>query len=433
MSLSRLKNLEDEMKKCFRCSLCKMVPLPVVANPAYSDGCPSAREFHFHGYSGSGKQIMALSLLDGRITVDEDLAEIVFACTTCGLCDVACKFIMAAERHQVNMALREHVAEQGFTPAVLQRKIHRLKNPDGHPDQAGACGHKWAKNLGLKLLPKDRADVLLYLDYRSSGTAAAMATAGKTVSIFKQAGVDFGVLGDDEPCSGLPAYWTGHRELFSLLAAETLEKLINTGAETVVVTSGATLGLLRSKYPEYGHQAGGLKILHITEYIEQLLRKNRLELPRPVNRKITYHDPCYLGRQSEPPVTWHGENKVTHGCMSYTDPPRPINTGSGGVFDAPRNILRAIKGLSFVEMWRIREYAFCCGGGGGVPDAYPELAASAASHRLSEAADTGADLLVTACDHCVENFNRCRKKENTRPIPVVNIVDLVDQAMSGEK
>jgi Fe-S oxidoreductase len=85
-----------------------MVPLPTVLNPKYSDGCPASRLFHFHGYSGSGKSIMALSLVNGRIKVDQTLADITFACTACGLCDVSCKFIMEAERHSVNMALKEY-------------------------------------------------------------------------------------------------------------------------------------------------------------------------------------------------------------------------------------------------------------------------------------------------------------------------------------
>jgi len=118
--------------------------------------------------------------------------------------------------------------------------------------------------------------------------------------------------------------------------------------------------------------------------------------------------------------------------MTYTSPPRPVNTGSSGVYEAPRNILRAIPGLSLAEMWRIREYSFCCGGGGGVFDTYPELAASAACHRLAEAGDTGAEMLVTACDHCVDNFNRFRENKTGNRMAVVNIVDLIDQALSGE-
>ena len=117
MSLSKLMQLEADMKKCFRCSLCKMVPLPTVLDSRYSNGCPANRELHFHGYSGSGKSIAGLSLIEGRIEVDQALAEIAFSCTACGLCDVSCKFIMEAERHQINMALREHLVDEGFGPS----------------------------------------------------------------------------------------------------------------------------------------------------------------------------------------------------------------------------------------------------------------------------------------------------------------------------
>ena len=102
---------------------------------------------------------------------------------------------------------------------------------------------------------------------------------------------------------------------------------------------------------------------------------------------MTYHDPCYLGRQSEPPLAWQGEERQTHGVMRYFTPPKPINYGVNGVFDAPRQVLRAIPGLQFVEMHRIREYAYCCGGGGGVPDAHPNVARSAAIQRVDEARD----------------------------------------------
>jgi Fe-S oxidoreductase len=184
---------------------------------------------------------------------------------------------------------------------------------------------------------------------------------------------------------------------------------------------------MRSKYPEYAC-APKAKVLHASELLADLVKKGRLRLPRPVERRVTYHDPCYLGRQSEPPLTWEGEHKVTHGCMTYADPPRAINRGVGGVFDEPRSVLRAIKGLDFVEMYRIREYSYCCGGGGGVPQAYPELAGAAATHRLEEAHDVGADCLVTACHHCRANLSEAQRSGGGQLPPVLDIIDLVYEA-----
>jgi Fe-S oxidoreductase len=115
--------------------------------------------------------------------------------------------------------------------------------------------------------------------------------------------------------------------------------------------------------------------------------------------------------------------------MHYFVPSKPINYGTQGVFDAPRQVIRALPGVRFVEMHRIREYAYCCGGGGGVPEAHPNVARSAAFQRLEEARDVGAETLVTACQHCRHNFTRW---DEGASIPVVDLVDLVYQAAGLE-
>jgi len=205
--------------------------------------------------------------------------------------------------------------------------------------------------------------------------------------------------------------------LFNEQAQAAVDTLDNAGAKTIVTLCGEDLGMLRSKYPQYSC-APQAKVMHASEFLLSLIQKGRLRLTKAVNQKVTYHDPCYLGRQSEPPTEWHGEERQTHGVMRYFTPPKPINYGTGGVFDAPREILRAIPGLQFVEMHRIREYAYCCGGGGGVPAAHPNVARSAALQRMDEARDVGAEMLVTACQHCRQNLDRTST-------PVVDLVDLV--------
>ena len=140
---------------------------------------------------------------------------------------------------------------------------------------------------------------------------------------------------------------------------------------------------------------------------------------------MTYHDPCYLGRRSEPAQTWQGEERLTHGVMRYFVPPKPINYGANGVFDAPRQLLDHVPGLELVEMQRIREYAYCCGGGGAVPDTHPEVARSAAAQRLDEARAQEAELLITACQHCRQNLTRWQEND---PLPVVDLVDVIHEA-----
>ncbi len=424
MAIQRLRELEVEMKKCFRCNMCKMVPLATVRHPRFSDGCPASREFNFHGYSGSGKQIMGLSLVDNRIRVDENLAQIVYACTACGLCDVSCKFIMEAERHTVNMALREHIVDEGFGLAVHAQTVDNIQrhgHPDGRPRYS--AGH-WAKDLGLAILPKDRAEVLLYAGCLTRDDDQSAATVRKLAQILLQAGVNFGILGDQETSCGLPAYWTGHRDAFTKTAKSNLALLNTLGVKTIVTASGSCHGALQSKYPEY---AGTTKarVMHAAEFIWELIEDGALKLKRPIRKKVTYHDPCYLGRQSEPPVVWRGTVGCAYNCMTVTKPHKPINYGTKGVYDAPRRVLARIPGLDFREMWRIREYAYCCGGGGGVPKAYPGFAKATALHRLEEARDVGAEMLVTACHQCRAQFIRAQDASVNARVPITDLIDLV--------
>ncbi len=409
MSLERLENLRQEMKKCVRCSLCKLVPLPTIQQTRFTSGCPPVDEYHFHAYSGGGINVMALALLDRRIKVDGDLAQIVSACTTCGLCDVSCKFIMAAERQDVIIALKEHIVEARLT-ATLK------------PEDKPALPH-WADGMNLKILPGSQSGVLLYVGARSRFDIQHASTARKLAELLQRVGVDFGILAD-EPESGIDAYWTGQGQIFSVKAQNAVDQMDRAGAKTIIALCGEDLGMLRSKYPRY-YRAPEAKVLHASEFLLLLLQKNRLRLTRPIRRCMTYHDPCYLGRQSEPVQNWQGEERQTHGVMRYFTPPKPINYGTNGVYDAPRQVLRLIPGLRFVEMHRIREYAYCCGGGGGVPDAHPNVARSAALQRVEEACSVGAEMLVTACQHCRRNLTRWQDGPS---MPVMDLVDLVYEA-----
>jgi len=251
MSIQRLRELEDEMHKCFRCNLCKMIPLPVVRHPDFFDGCPANREFVFHSHSGSGKQIMALALVQGRIEADRKLSGIAYACTACGSCDVACKFNMDAERHQVNMALREHMVEEGLELLIHKQSIENLK-AHGHP-MGGAvrAPGAWAGGMGLKILPGEPAEVLLFAGCMQRNDPGSEEACRKLARLLLHAGVDVGILGDEEPSCGLTAYWTGYRDVFTETAEKTAKAFNELGVKSVVALSGSCLGAFRSKYPEY--------------------------------------------------------------------------------------------------------------------------------------------------------------------------------------
>lgn len=414
MSIANLEVLRNDMKKCVRCSLCKMVPMPTVQQTKFISACPPVDEYHFHAYSGGGISVMALAHLDGRIKIDTDLAKIVSACTTCGMCDVSCKFIMAAERQEIIIALKEALADQGLAPPLTDEPAITLPH--------------WATGLNLKVIPKEKANILLLVGSGSNYNEKHASTARKLATLLQLAKVDFGILDGYEPTIGIKAYSTGHHKEFSDLANHIVQKINNSGAKTIITLCGEDLGMLRSKYPHYGFNFQA-KVYHASEFLIKLIKKKKIKLTKRITKTVTYHDPCYLGRQSEPIEQWEGEERQTHGVMRYFVPKKPINFGSNGVYDEPRAILQAIPGVKFVEMHRIREYGYCCGGGGGVPETHPNVSKTAALQRMDEARDVNADLIVTGCQNCSLTLNRWRTENQ---IPTMDIVDLVYQATGLE-
>jgi Fe-S oxidoreductase len=378
---------------------------------------------HFHAYSGGGLQVMALSLIDARIEVDEDLARVAFACTTCGLCDVSCKFLMEAERQDVILALREHVVAEGYGPKAHEAAVANLGATGYARGAPPAERRNWAEGLELKSLPTQNADVLLYTGASAYSGPGQAKRARKLAELLLAAGIDVGIL-ELEPDTGIDAFWTAHREAFETHAQQVCDILDESGVKQIVVASGSHLGLLRAHYPRYA-RALRTEVIHASELLDELIRKHSLRLPKSIDRRVTYHDPCYLGRQSEPPQPWEGEEKMSHGVLTYFDPPKPINNGVNGVYEPPRRLLDQIQGLERTEMHRIREYSFCCGGGGGVPEAHPDVAQTAAQSRIEEAQDVGAEAIVTACHYCAKNLERW---QHGATMPVLDLIDLVYEA-----
>lgn len=424
MSLEKLEPLRSEMKKCVRCSLCKLIPMPAIQDAQYTSACPPVDEYHFHAYCGGGLQVMALSLIDERINADQDLADIAAACTTCGMCDVACKFIMAAERMDVIMTLKEHLSETGIDLPAYKSIRENLESYGYCAGKPLLAPGSWARGLRIKSLPEEKTQVLLlagvgvHMDVRHAESARNLA------QLLLEAGVDFGILADHEPDSGIEVYWTGQREIFEKQASDVVDILDGTKVSTIVTLCGEDLGMLRGVYASHGINLQA-EVLHASEFLLDLLQQGKLRLKHPVLQKATYHDPCYLGRRSEPAQEWQGEERLTHGVMSYFVPPKPINYGVNGVYDAPRQILSLIPGLELREMQRKREYAYCCGGGGGVPDTHPDVARSAALQRKEEASSVGAEILVTACQHCRHNLTRWEEDES---LEIFDLVDVVYEA-----
>jgi heterodisulfide reductase subunit D len=188
--------------------------------------------------------------------------------------------------------------------------------------------------------------------------------------LMQRAGEDFAIFGEREKCCGLYAFDLGFRREYERLKDANLATLTQAGVKKVVVVCGSCQRIWR----EYAKEASGFEIMHGVEFVAQAVQSGQLHFTKSIDMKVTYHDSCHLGR----------------GC---------------GVYDPPRAILRAIPGLQLVEMERNERWAWCCGGGGGVPEADPELAQWNAADRMREAGASGAELMLTSSALCQRSFN----------------------------
>jgi len=159
-----------------------------------------------------------------------------------------------------------------------------------------------------------------------------------------------------------------------------------------------------------------------------LLEKGHLHFTKDIPLTVTYHDPCHLGRNAEKYEEWDGDTVNLMPLVSINIPPKPKRTGSQGIYDVPRNIIKSILGLNFVEMERIKEYSYCCGAGAGVKSAFPDFALKTAKTRIEEAEDTGADLIISACPFCSTNLQDAIKESGSK-LKFYDISELILMAL----
>jgi Fe-S oxidoreductase len=252
----------------------------------------------------------------------------------------------------------------------------------------------------------------------------------KSVALLRKAGVDVGVLGKEETCCGGRAYEMGFKAELVKFCEHTIDMWKAAGVKTVVTACSDCHHSFNVKYDMIGHKPD-IEIIHITQYLKRLIEQDRLQLTKEVPMVVTYHDPCHLGRLGEPWVHWNGRETKVLGQLVGFDPPREFRRGNKGIYETPRNLLKSIPGVTLIEMHRIREYAWCCGSGGGVKEAFPDFAEWTAEERLKEAESTGAEAIVTACPWCVANFNETME-EIPFNLKALDVVELLYQASEAD-
>lgn len=386
------KDVEERSSGCVLCGSCYgHGPVnPMEDEPGFKTKCPPYEFYRFQRFTPKSRWLMSQRVFHGLDAITPELKEIVYTCTTCLMCQEICGVRDdGAGPWDITVAMREEIAEKEGPLDAHRPLLEGLKRHDNPWAQPKEKRGAWANGLGVKKLGAGKAATLLFAGCSADqphGRAGAIALA----KLMQHAGEDFVVLGERERCCGLYARDLGFRAEYARLEGENLKTIEGAGIRTVVTACGSCRRIW-GEYPK--EEMPDVTVLHAVEYLDQLVRDGRLRFSKTIAKKITYHDPCHLGRGS-------------------------------GVYEPPRNILRAIPGIELVEMPRNRRWAWCCGGGGGVPEAFPELAQWNAEDRLREAKECGAELLVTTSAVCRRSFALAAEA-----LPTQDLLEFVSQAV----
>jgi len=361
--------LEMLMYTCPKCKICTANLHP--GEEGFLKLCPAYTRYGFFAYSGGGKCYLAQGLLEGALEPDEELAEVLYHCTLCRSCAEQC----ATDQDPTEIARlvrREVVEKMGGPPGDAQVVVKSTVNYRNPYQQPKAMRYRWAKGLDIKDASKEKVDTLYFVGCTAAMIPERTHFALNTVKLLEAASESFGTLGKNEICCGATSYNLGAADVFKDIASENIDMLNELGVEKVLTSCSGCYSVMKNEYPKIKRR--NFEVLHVVEYLDRLIQEGKLKPAKSLDLKVTYHDPCHLGRYSD-------------------------------LFDAPRRILEALPGVELVEMPRSREKSWCCGAGAGVKTTYPDFAAWIGEERVNEAKETGADALVTACPFCEGNLS----------------------------
>ena len=296
-------------------------------------------------------------------------SEDTWLCATCRACVSRCP--RGVEIIDIMRSLRRVIVGlgAGYLPdslRVTMKNIAGVGNPMGEAQEKRA---DWAKDIDVKTFTKG-TEVLYFSCCVPAYDPSIKRVAQATASILKTTGVDFGILGPRESCCGESVRKAGNESLFQSLAQSNIGAFMENGVTKIVVSSPHCYNAFKNEYPELG---GNFEVIHYSQYLAGLIREGRLKFSKELNKRVTYHDPCYLGRHNN-------------------------------IYDEPREVLRSIPGLELVELPDSGENSLCCGGGGGRIWIETKKGERFSDLRVDQAIEVGASILVASCPYCLLNF-----------------------------
>jgi Fe-S oxidoreductase len=364
----------DAFKLCFQCGLCDTV-------------CPWNRIRPFS---------MRKLIREATFGLTEIESEELWRCTTCGRCPQTCP--RDVKQIESGVSLRRIATEYGiFPPSVRSvRTVVGSLIGEGNPlNEERKKRADWAEGLSVKPFAEGM-EFLYFVGCYFSYDPRLKKVARATARILNAAGIDYGILGTEENCCGESIRKTGDEELFKRLAKENIKTFIDHGVKKIIVSSPHCYHTFKNEYPEF---KVNFEVIHISQFLSGLIHEGRLKFTKAYENKVTYHDPCYLGRHN-------------------------------GIYDEPREVLKAILGLELHEMPDSRADSLCCGGGGGRVWMETPKGERFSELRLEQAIGVGAEVLVTSCPYCITMFEDSRLTLNVaEKIEVKDITEIIQEVI----
>ena len=385
------EDLEKLANQCVKCGLC----LPT---------CPTYCKVLMEEASPRGRVQLAKHFLyktrEGSEVPSKELAKAFYACTVCNACSTACP--SQIKPSDVIQEGREKIYASGAAPEPVKAIRENIVNTSNvyagkKEDRTAIYPASLREKISQAEKPK-KADTLLFLGCVAS--YLDMKIIPSLIKIMDRAGVDYTLLASEELCCGLPLKIMGDKETFDQNASEVMELIKATGAKELITPCAGCYKSFRKYYPELTE--AGMELHHSVHYIQKLIKDGAIRFDGKLGKKITYHDPCDLGRTFQ-------------------------------IFEEPREILKAVVGDDLVEMEKNRMLARCCGGGGSVMAVGPELAADMAVFRVEDAAAVGAQIIVSGCSTCKDNLRKGLKaipKEDRPKMKIQDITEIVANSLA---
>ena len=334
--------------------------------------------------------------LNDEIKNSDRFQEILFSCATCANCVEHCVFTFNEDLVNIFISAREELISDGIIPPPVRDYLKNI-TISGNPYKEPASERgKWAEGTPVETY-KDQ-EYLLYIGCVGAYDERAKKIARAVGTLLVKAGVSIGILGDKENCDGNEVKALGEAGLFQFLAEQNIVLFRDLGIKKIITLDPHAFNAFKKDYPGLG---GEFQVYHYTQIIAPLIQSGKIPLKK-FDRKVTYHDPCYLGRHN-------------------------------GEYNAPRKVLGAVPGLELIEMDQNRENAFCCGGGGGnfFTDILGGGEDSPSRVRVRKALDTGAEMIAVACPQCAKMLDDAIKIEQLEDkLEVLDVAEMVTRSLS---